>query len=87
MTLDEAKALLATCERDELRDHAFGDMEIVWTRDGVSIASGYFGHDAAGVSFDGVAFEDDDARALRHLGRLAGVHRNDTTGEDEWRGA
>lgn len=43
MTLDEAKEILDQCERDELRDHAFGDSEVSWIRNGKEVASGYFG--------------------------------------------
>lgn len=50
MTLDEAKKLLNACDRDELRDHAFGDRELSWYRKGtfgtenpVEVAYGYQG--------------------------------------------
>jgi hypothetical protein len=59
MTLDEAKTLLDACEREELRDHAFGDREVSWFRKGVTdargerieVASGYQGGGSIGVSF------------------------------------
>jgi hypothetical protein len=81
MTLDEAKALLATCKRDELRDHAFGDCEITWEQDGKDVAWGYFGIDAREVSMeDKTVFLGEEADALRSLGARGGVERNDSTG-------
>lgn len=54
MNLDEAKTLLNLCTRDELRDHAFGDREVSWTRKDKNgktllVADGYFGGSGVGV--------------------------------------
>lgn len=95
MTLDEAKAVLSTCTREELRDHAFGDCEVYWIRegapalvDGDEVASGYFGSDERIVSVsDGLfheTFRGDDADALRSCGTRGRVERNDSTGPDEY---
>lgn len=47
LTIDQAKTLLDAAERSELRDHAFGDVEIYWyaTFQGkrIEVAAGYFG--------------------------------------------
>lgn len=92
MTLDEAKTLLNDCERDELRDHAFGDREVSWFRKGVvdergdrvEVATGYQGSDI-GVSFpDLTNFEGDNARALFSCGTLTRCDRNDTQGDDNY---
>ena len=40
MTLDEAITLLASCTRNELRDHAFGDCEVYWRKNDVKTKSG-----------------------------------------------
>ena len=96
MTLDEAKKQLNSCERDELRDHAFGDREISWFRKDASgqrheVAGGYQGNSGTDVSFLGTGpnagFTGDDARSLLSCGTLTASERNDTTGDDNvfWR--
>lgn len=86
INVDDAGRLLADCERHELRDHAFGDCEVTWTRAGVDVAFGYFGGDCAEVTIEGRGvFVDAEARALRGCGRLGAVERNDATGPDRYR--
>lgn len=74
MTLEEAKALLETCTREELRDSSFGDCEVHWMKDDKEIANGYFGNECADVNFPSKftteSFFADEARALRNLGKL-----------------
>ena len=85
MTVDEAKVLLTTCVRSELRDHAFGDMEVTWLdKQGNVVADGYYGS-SSHVGFDGSAFKGEDARELRSCGSEGEVSRNDETGPDEFR--
>ncbi len=84
MTLDEAKALLATCERDELRDHAFGDCEVYWMKGETEIASGYFGGEDAEVHIGETVFIGVAAGELRTLGMRGFVERNDSTGPDTY---
>lgn len=84
MTLEEAKVFLAGCERGELRDHAFGDAEVWWTKDGANVAGGYFG-ESSEVSIDGHgAFRGREADELRSVGKLGAVERNDSTGPAEF---
>lgn len=86
MTLEEAKALLVTAQRDELQDHAFGDSEVYWLVDDKQIAYGGFGGDNDLVavhlheSTEPTIFRGDEARALRGLGTRGTVERNDRTG-------
>jgi hypothetical protein len=81
MTLDEAKVILATSVREELRDRAFGDAEVYWIgRDGGETASGYFGSDAAEVQVGGTVFTGGAARELREFGKRGRVERNDSIG-------
>lgn len=89
MNLSEAKEVLAGCIRSELRDHAFGDTEVLWLKDGKQVAAGYFGRDADvwfssedGPSTD--SFTNVEARELRNCGVVGVVERNDETGPDEF---
>lgn len=84
MNFEEAKTLLNSCERSELRDHAFGDTEICWVLDGAEVADGYFGNKIASVSVGGRSFFRDEARELRKCGKLVTIERNDTTGPEEY---
>lgn len=96
MTLDEAKTLLSACVRDELVDHAFGDAEVSWMRNGVEVACGYFGGTGDSVgSYDLItdtedqkakrwSFKDADARQLRYLGNSGRHDRNDSIGPDNY---
>lgn len=103
MEINEAKELLDLCEREELRDHAFGDREVFWTFDGVEVAGGYFGGVSKNVwiyrYFPGIdfgdqceqiaSFDDDDAYELVKCGKLKHIERNDMQGNDipNYRGA
>jgi hypothetical protein len=90
MQLAEAKAYLTNCVREELRDHAFGDAEISWfDGEGKFVADGYFGNSGSHVTLldKGATFVGDDAQALRGVGKLRSVQRNDMTGDDVYRGA
>lgn len=83
MNLEEAKKLLDGAKRCELRDHAFGDMEVFWTVDGEGVADGYFSCSTRSVSIlGGPTFTDDDADALQDCGTLDEVWRNDNTGPE-----
>lgn len=83
MNLEEAKKFLENTDRYELRDHAFGDIEVTWILNGDAVAGGYFGGRQASVWIDSeshVAFDDDEARQLQSCGTLTTVERNDETG-------
>lgn len=80
MNVKEAKVILDDCDRHELRDHAFGDMEISWSRSGFEVAYGYAGGECGVHLVDGEAFEGDDARLLVTCGTLAHIERNDEAG-------
>lgn len=87
MDVEIAKEVLNTCERRELRDHAFGDSEVFWVLDGKKIADGYFGKSSAYVTINSdpsVKFENEEARQLQECGTLAKIDRNDTTGPEEY---
>lgn len=85
MNVDSAKIILNSCTREELRDHAFGDVEIYWFKNGKEIAFGYFGGTAHTVSLSPVTkFEWAEARELRECGALGHVERNDMTGPDNF---
>lgn len=90
MLFADAKALLESCERRELRDHAFGDTEVSWFKDGSEIAGGYFSGRNADVwirvdeDATIIGFEDMEARQLRELGTVGQIFRNDETGPDTY---
>lgn len=89
LTLDEARAFLAKCARDELNDHAFGDSEVGWFLDGKKVANGYFSatshsigicHGCQGLEHTRhTSFKDADALALRYSGVLGRAQRNDSS--------
>ena len=85
MDLSDARQRLVGTTRHELRDHAFGDREVTWVKNGTLIASGYFGGGAGHVSFHAasISFVDNEARSLLDCGTLE-VSRNDETGPDEF---
>lgn len=82
MDLEEAKDLLRTAVKSELRDHAFGDCEVLWYLNGTEIASGYFGSGGGEVSISGTRFISSQASALRDCFASEEVERNDSTGPD-----
>lgn len=87
MEFEEAKKILNGCVRSELRDHAFGDMEVTWMKDNAVIADGYFGSSTVCVTIGDdptASFTNDDARSLMNCGTLGTVSRNDETGPDEF---
>lgn len=91
MDIDEAKTLLDDCDRIELRDHAFGDVEVTWEKEGVIVATGEFSRQhaqvwiAMGEGNPPVTFRGELGRPLRECGTLMTVHRNDETGPDEFK--
>lgn len=88
MNLIIAMEILNKCTRNELRDHAFGDVEVTWIRDQVILGSGYFSGGNAKVDVangdERTTFEGSDARELRDCGYAVNVARNDVTGPDEY---
>lgn len=84
MEIDEAKELLNGCTRSENRDHAFGDAEVFWTKDGVQVAEGYFGNSMQQVMFDHVTIQGTTASELRDCGIEGHIERNDETGPEEY---
>lgn len=84
MEIDEAKALLRECTRSENRDHAFGDVEVFWTKNGVQVAEGYFGGTTQQVMFGDVTIQGTTARELRYCGIEGHIDRNDETGPEEY---
>lgn len=85
MNFDEAKFILERAERHELRDHAFGDMEVFWRKDEKIVATGYFGVSSRRINMmNGGIFSGDEAMILKECGNLAGVDRNDTTGPEDF---
>jgi hypothetical protein len=84
MTLEEAKNILNDSVRQELRDHAFGDVEVSWIWDGIEVANGYFGGSASNVSFAFGEFTGPEAWELRNCGTLGAVERNDETGPEAY---
>ena len=95
MTLEEAKKILSACERDELRDHAFGDREVYWSKDGKEVASGYFGGSCSAIGFTNfnenglivslAEFKGKEAQELASCGASVKIERNDETGPDTYR--
>lgn len=85
MTIGEAIEFLSSCKRYELRDHAFGDREVTWIKDGIEVADGYIGEaKSSSVTIAETTFTGSDAIALGRLGTLASVERNDSTGPEEY---
>jgi len=88
ITLDEARTILNTCTRSELRDHAFRDREVYWERGGEEVGFGYFGGGAnsVGVDWEGRhgSFSGAEARALSTCGSRGAIERNDETGPDRY---
>lgn len=90
MTLLEASDIIRLSTKFECRDHSFGDREVYWEKNGIEIASGYFGSNNQHVTISGVRFTGQDAYALDRIAcfRCKGsIVRNDETGESIYRGA
>ncbi len=92
ISLADAKALLNTCARSELRDHAFGDREVSWTDDdghelGFYCNSGraphmvYVERYEDGKKVEAAEFHD---YSLLKCGKSARIERNDSTGPDTY---
>lgn len=82
ISIEDAKAILTDCTRNELRDYAFGDKEVTFVNKGDIVAEGYEGtvgtyltvfHDGSETSFTGV-----DALTLLHYGQLGVVSFNNS---------
>lgn len=86
MDVKEAKELLDGCTRSELRDHAFGTVEVFWVKDGVEIGGGYFDgkKPEAWIDDPHTTFSGDDALTLRQAGTQGTISRNDTTGPENF---
>lgn len=87
MDVDEAKDILSQCDRHELRDHAFGDMEVTWTIPGRSheVAYGYSSGRSYGVHMVGDStFDAEEAKMLLACGDLVQVERNDEAGPEDF---
>lgn len=93
VTFEQAKELLAGTERRELKDHAFGDREIYFTKGDKNIAEGYSGGgNPASIMIygeqedgsDATHFEGSEAAELNGMGTFMGSERNDSTGPDDF---
>lgn len=85
ITFQEAKLLLADCQRSELRDHAFGDREVYFVNAvGDTVAEGYSGSSGSSLHVSGTEFVGKQADELLTLGHQGSVERNDSTGPDEY---
>lgn len=95
MDLSDAQKFLGGTIRHELRDHAFGDAEVFWTKDDKEVAGGYFGGGNASVWIrdkeldqtmqePAMHFDGEAARELRKCGTVGHIERNDETGPDEY---
>lgn len=83
MPFEYAKTFLAASTRDALVDHAFGDSEVFWLREGREVASGYMGRSSKSVSvnetkhFAATKFQDKEAEELDALGQRGHIDHND----------
>jgi hypothetical protein len=84
MDFEEASEILSTAVRSELRDHAFGDREINWVKEGQNIAGGYFGGNYADVWIGDSKFSGEEARQLAAIGLRGVIERNDEVGPDTY---
>lgn len=91
MDVNMAKQILNTCIKHELRDHAFGDVEVEWYDGEVNVGNGYFSSlhsevsvtdHATGVTGD---FKGYEAHELRKCFASDRAERNDSTGPDEFK--
>lgn len=83
MTIDEIKAALEGSTRIELRDHAFGDTEVMWMKGGEQVGYGYYSGETAECTIGDTVLFGDEAKAVRSFGTLQ-IERNDETGPDEY---
>lgn len=85
MDLATSKIILNDCVREELQDHAFGDVEVFWFKDGYQVAGGYFGggHSEVWLTPE-TKFGGAQARELRECGATGHIERNDETGPDDF---
>jgi len=87
MDIKQAKQILNSATRYELRDHAFGDTEVTWENAGIEIGGGYFGSGIAEVflnTAEDVVFRGELAHQLRSCGHNLVVERNDETGPEQY---
>lgn len=87
ITFESAKEFLRACYRIELRDHAFGDVEISWQdAEGKEVAAGYIGSSNPSVGIFGYDnnFDGPEAHTLATFGTLKSVERNDEVGPPEF---
>lgn len=85
MSLEDAEDLFNTATRYELRDHAFGDTEVIWVKSGVTVGTGYFGAESTVlIELGSVTFKGSDAYRLRKCGRDVVVDRNDESGPESY---
>lgn len=71
---------LPTLSREELRDHAFGDVELFLSYKDKEVGGGYFGAGHSSIWVFNYSFEGDLARAIGNYIPLKAVERNDSTG-------
>jgi hypothetical protein len=66
ITIEEAKAILSTCKREEVRNYSFGDTTVYWIVGNKRIAMGYYNSYRSSVYFydSMTAFDGEDARLL-----------------------
>jgi hypothetical protein len=66
ITIEEAKAILSTCEREEVRDYDFGGSSVYWTKDNRRNAIGYYSGSMSLVFFreSKTVFKGEEARLL-----------------------
>lgn len=82
MSLTEATQFLGECQRDMLKDDAFGDAEVFWRQGGKTVANGYFGKtNTIGIKeteqFAPTCFEGADAEKLENVGQQGKYWQND----------
>jgi hypothetical protein len=71
MSIEEARAALAECERSQLGDRETSRFEVSWTKDSQGVASGWFELSAGNCSVwfsNNATFTGADAWSLRYCG-------------------
>lgn len=92
MNIEDAKTLLRTAVKFELRDHAFGDCEVTWYKKvgdvETEVATGYFGGTRSVSIYEDSSntahFEGAEADELRECFASEKSERNDETGPDDF---